>query len=101
MSSRVTVAATPASSKSQATGRISVKPNPAPAGSEITICYDFSGAVSPVTLSLSWDPSQEPSSIQLSSSDNCKKVTANDNAEGLLITDESGQSWDEGVTFTS
>ena len=29
------------------------------------------------------------------------KVTANDNAEGLLITDESGQSWDEGVTFTS
>ena len=101
MSSRVSVASTPASSKSQTTSRISVKPNPAPAGSEITICYDFSGAVSPVTLSLSWDPSQEPSSIQLSSTDNCKKVTANDDAQGLSISDDSGQSSDEAVTFTS
>ena len=79
---------------------ITVTPNPAPAGSEITICYDFEGASSPVTLSLDWDPDQLPHSVELSAADNCTKVTAADNAQGLLISDDSEESSDEGVTFT-
>lgn len=82
------------------TNRITVTPNPAPAGSEIKICYDFDGATSPVTLSLDWDPPQSPTSIKLSAQENCKKVTASADADGLLISDETGQSEDEGVTFT-
>ena len=80
--------------------RITVSPNPAPAGSQIKICYDFDGATSPVTLTLDWDPPQNPGSITLSAADNCKMVGASNDAQGLLISDNSGQSSDEGVTFT-
>ena len=80
--------------------RITVTPDPAPAGTEITICYDFDGASTPVTLSLDWDPDQLPYSVTLSALDSCTKVTAAVNAQGLLISDDSEQSSDEGVTFT-
>lgn len=100
MATRTTTAPTPSQPGTTVTDRITVTPNPAPAGSEITICYDFDGATSPVTLSLDWDPDQQPDSITLSKADSCKKVTAARDAQGLLISDDSGQSSDEGVTFT-
>lgn len=82
------------------TSRISVTPNPAAPGSTITICYDFSGgATSPVTLSLDWDPAQIPSSITLSADEPCEEVRAATNADGLIISDDSGQSSDTAVTF--
>ena len=83
------------------TSLITITPNPAPKGSDIQICYDFSqGATSPVTLTLDWDPSQQPSSVTLSAEDNCTTVSVNDNAKGLLISDDTGQSEDDGVTLT-
>lgn len=82
------------------TARISVTPNPATPSAAITICYDFSGgATSPVTLSLDWDPAQSPTSITLSADEPCKEVLAGAAADGLIISDDSGQSSDAGVVF--
>lgn len=83
------------------TARITITPNPAQKGQDITICYDFSGlSETQVTLTLNWDPSQEPGSITLSPEDNCQTVTAGDSANDLLVADNSGNSEDEAVTFS-
>ncbi|MCR9245629.1 MAG: hypothetical protein NXI31_11405 [bacterium] len=82
------------------TARITVTPNPANAGDDITICYDFSGvSETSVTLSLSWDPPHDPDSVTLTPEDNCVVVTSSPNTEGLIISDNSGNSEDEAVTF--
>lgn len=81
--------------------RITVTPDPASPGTEITVCYSFNGATSPVTLKLNYGPDGTPDeSITVSAAAPCKKVTVPNGATSLIVEDQSGQSADHVVQIT-
>lgn len=81
--------------------RISVDPDPVPAGGTVRICYDFADATSPVTLELDFDPDAiADGEVTLSAEAPCQDVQIPAGAQGLLIVDKSAQSEARSVTVT-
>lgn len=71
---------------------ITQEPDPAAAGSKVKFCISLDGVSLPVTLNGSWDPGGQTFSHTVTSdSDRCFTVEAPSDAEGGIITDDSGQ----------
>lgn len=79
---------------------ITATPNPAKAGQQVMICYDFenSGQQGTVTLSLTFDGLGTGQSVQVTPQQWCVSIRVPEGCASILIEDMTGNSGDAVVT---
>ena len=80
--------------------RFTAEPDPCKPNETVKVCYNFSGATSPVHIVLKWDEAGTVD-FTLSAAENCTFLAVPPNAEGGLLTDDSSQSEDHAITVTA
>lgn len=87
--------------------RFSVSPNPAAAGSTVTICYETAGAALPVHCKVIWDPGLGEQKFTIEQADLpedatvlCCTATVPAGCQGGLLVDGTAQSDDLAITVT-